>query len=116
MIATEVGSLLNDKTTKLKTRREPKSHLLDYWFCIRKVNGEWCNFGSLYVTPQRLTKSYLATRLNSLKGPEWSIFAVRGNFPTVFPISSSEDSTSFGKWLSPEDAERINNSCNATQY
>ncbi|GAU13935.1 hypothetical protein TSUD_262620 [Trifolium subterraneum] len=32
---------------------------------------------ALYVTPQRLTKSYLATRLNSLKGPEWSIFAVK---------------------------------------
>ncbi|GAU13930.1 hypothetical protein TSUD_262570 [Trifolium subterraneum] len=85
-------------------------HPKDHWFCVRKVNGEWYNFNSLNAAPQHLSKSYLASRLSSLKGPEWSIFVVRGKFPAVFPTPSSEVSTGFGKWLSHEDAERINNS------
>ncbi|AES86776.2 putative ubiquitinyl hydrolase 1 [Medicago truncatula] len=88
-------------------------HLQDHWFCIRKVNGEWYNFDSLYAAPQHLSKFYLAAYLDSLKGFGWSIFLVRGNFPTEFPISS--ESNGFGQWLSPEDAERITKSCNAVQ-
>lgn len=90
-------------------------HLQDHWFCIRKVNGEWYNFDSLYAAPQHLSKFYLAAYLDSLKGFGWSIFLVRGNFPKEFPISSSEASNGFGQWLSPEDAERITKSCNSVQ-
>lgn len=90
-------------------------HLQDHWFCIRKVNGEWYNFDSLYAAPQHLSKFYLAAYLDSLKGFGWSIFLVRGNFPKECPMSSSEASNGFGQWLSPEDAERITKSCNTVQ-
>ncbi|MQL92897.1 hypothetical protein Taro_025541 [Colocasia esculenta] len=87
-------------------------HLQDHWFCIRKVNGEWYNFNSLYAAPEHLTKFYLSAYLDSLKSGGWSIFLVRGNFPRECPISSSEASNGFGQWLTPEDAERITKSCN----
>ncbi|KAL9336848.1 hypothetical protein Peur_071336 [Populus x canadensis] len=90
-------------------------HLHDHWFCIKKVNGEWYNFDSLYAAPQHLSKFYLAAYLDSLKNSGWSIFLVRGNFPKEFPIASSEASNGYGQWLSPEDAERIIKSCNNTQ-
>jgi ataxin-3 len=90
-------------------------HLQDHWFCIRKVNGEWYNFDSLYAAPQHLSKFYLSAYLDSLKGFGWSIFLVRGNFPKECPMSSSEASNGYGQWLSPEDAERITKSCNPTQ-
>ncbi|KAK9986023.1 hypothetical protein SO802_030974 [Lithocarpus litseifolius] len=90
-------------------------HLQDHWFCIRKVNGEWYNFDSLYAAPQHLSKFYLSAYLDSLKTFGWSIFLARGNFPKECPISSSEASNGYGQWLSPEDAERITKSCNSTQ-
>uniref|UniRef100_A0A2N9FAA3 ubiquitinyl hydrolase 1 n=1 Tax=Fagus sylvatica TaxID=28930 RepID=A0A2N9FAA3_FAGSY len=90
-------------------------HLQDHWFCIRKVNGEWYNFDSLYAAPQYLSKFYLSAYLDSLKTFGWSIFLVRGNFPKECPMSSSEASNGYGQWLSPDDAERITKSCNSTQ-
>ncbi|XP_022934132.1 ataxin-3 homolog [Cucurbita moschata] len=90
-------------------------HLQNHWFCIRKVNGEWYNFDSLYAAPQNLSKFYLSAYLDSLKGFGWSIFIVRGNFPNDFPISCSEASNGYGQWLTPEDADRITKSCNSTQ-
>ncbi|KAL6138832.1 PREDICTED: ataxin-3 homolog [Fragaria vesca subsp. vesca] len=89
-------------------------HLQDHWFCIRKVNGEWYNFDSLYAAPLHLSKFYLSAYLDTLKGSGWSIFLVRGNFPKECPISSSEASNGYGQWLSPEDADRITKSCNST--
>ncbi|CAM8976967.1 unnamed protein product [Rhodiola kirilowii] len=86
-------------------------HLQDHWFCIRKVNGEWYNFDSLYAAPEHLSKFYLAAHLDTLKGYGWSIFIVRGKFPAECPISS-EASNGYGQWLSPEDADRIFKSCN----
>uniref|UniRef100_A0A2P2JUQ6 ubiquitinyl hydrolase 1 n=1 Tax=Rhizophora mucronata TaxID=61149 RepID=A0A2P2JUQ6_RHIMU len=90
-------------------------HLHDHWFCIRKVNGEWYNFNSLYVAPQHLSKFYLAAYLDSLRSSGWSIFLVRGNFPKEFPILSSEAANGYGQWLSPEDAERITKACNSIE-
>lgn len=90
-------------------------HLQDHWFCIRKVNGEWYNFDSLYAAPQHLSRFYLSAYLDSLKGFGWSIFIVRGNFPKEYPISSAEAPSSYGQWLSPEDAERISKSCDETR-
>ncbi|XP_072954886.1 putative ataxin-3 homolog [Typha angustifolia] len=89
-------------------------HLHDHWFCIRKVNGEWYNFNSLYPAPEHLSKFYLSAYLDSLKGCGWSIFTVRGNFPKECPMSS-EASNGFGQWLTPEDAKRITKSCNQVQ-
>lgn len=90
-------------------------HLHNHWFCIRKVNGEWYNFDSLYAAPQHLSKFYLSAYLDSLRGSGWSIFLVRGNFPKECPLSSSEAPNGFGQWLTPEDAERITKSCNSMQ-
>ncbi|KAI3939228.1 hypothetical protein MKX01_002096 [Papaver californicum] len=89
-------------------------HLQDHWFSIRKVNGEWYNFNSLYAAPEHLSRFYLSAYLDSLKGSGWSIFLVRGSFPKDCSISTSEAS-GFGQWLTPEDAQRITKSCNTTQ-
>ncbi|KAF8397350.1 hypothetical protein HHK36_016263 [Tetracentron sinense] len=90
-------------------------HLQDHWFCIRKVDGQWYNFDSVFVAPEHLSKFYLSAYLDTLKGFGWSIFLVRGSFPKECPISSSGSSNGFGQWLSPEDAQLITNSCNVTQ-
>ncbi|KAL2934219.1 Ataxin-3-like protein [Bienertia sinuspersici] len=87
-------------------------HLQDHWFSIRKVNGEWYNFDSLYAAPEHLSKFYLSAYLDSLKGAGWSIFLVRGNFPTECTLPSSEASNGYGQWLTPEDCVRILKSCN----
>ncbi|KAD3067674.1 hypothetical protein R6Q59_018267 [Mikania micrantha] len=90
-------------------------HLQDHWFCIRKVNGEWYNFDSLYAAPQNLSKFYLSAYLDSLKASGWSIFLVRGNFPKECPMTSGEATNGYGQWLLPEDADRMIKSCNSGQ-
>lgn len=90
-------------------------HLQDHWFCIRKVNGEWYNFDSLYAAPEHLSKFYLSAYLDSLKGAGWSIFLVRGNFPKECPLSSSESSNGYGQWLTAEDCVRILKACNSKE-
>ncbi|XP_076931776.1 ataxin-3 homolog [Bidens hawaiensis] len=90
-------------------------HLQDHWFCIRKVNGEWYNFDSLYAAPEHLSKFYLSAYLDTLKGFGWSIFLVRGNLPKECPVTSGEATNGYGQWLLPEDAERIIKSCNSGQ-
>ncbi|KAD1612199.1 hypothetical protein E3N88_42549 [Mikania micrantha] len=77
-------------------------HLQDHWFCIRKVNGEWYNFDSLYAAPQNLSKFYLSAYLDSLKASGWSIFLVRGNFPKECPMTSGEATNGYGQWLLPK--------------
>lgn len=89
-------------------------HLQDHWFCIRKVNGEWYNFNSLYPAPEHLSKFYLSAFIDTLKGSGWSIFAVRGNFPKECPMAT-EGSNGFGQWLTPDDARRITASCSQVQ-
>ncbi|KAJ1286246.1 hypothetical protein BS78_03G338600 [Paspalum vaginatum] len=89
-------------------------HLQDHWFCIRKVNGEWYNFNSLYPAPEHLSKFYLSAFIDTLKGSGWSIFAVRGNFPKECPMAT-EGSNGFGQWLTPDDSRRITASCNQVQ-
>ncbi|XP_062207461.1 putative ataxin-3 homolog [Phragmites australis] len=89
-------------------------HLQDHWFCIRKVNGEWYNFNSLYPAPEHLSKFYLSAFIDTLKGSGWSIFAVRGNFPKECPMAT-EGSNGFGQWLTPDDARKITASCNQVE-
>uniref|UniRef100_A0A0D6QUY8 ubiquitinyl hydrolase 1 n=2 Tax=Araucaria cunninghamii TaxID=56994 RepID=A0A0D6QUY8_ARACU len=89
-------------------------HLQNHWFCIRKVDGEWYNFNSLYPAPEHLSKFYLSAYLDTLKGSGWSIFLVRGNFPRECPVSGSDGSNGFGQWLTPEDAQRITKSTSMT--
>ncbi|RWW64555.1 hypothetical protein BHE74_00028193 [Ensete ventricosum] len=90
-------------------------HLHDHWFCIRKVNGEWYNFNSLLPSPEHLSQFYLSAYIDTLKDSGWSIFLVRGNFPTDCPIPH-DFSTGFGQWLTPEDAQQIAKSCNQMKF
>ncbi|KAJ3703374.1 hypothetical protein LUZ61_007079 [Rhynchospora tenuis] len=89
-------------------------HQEDHWFCIRKVNGEWYNFNSLYPAPEHLSKFYLCAYLDSLKASGWTIFTVKGNFPKECNIPS-ESASGFGQWLMPDDAKKITESCNKQQ-
>ncbi|KAK8935124.1 hypothetical protein KSP39_PZI013450 [Platanthera zijinensis] len=82
---------------------------------MRKINGEWYNFNSLYPAPEHLSRFYLSAYLDSLKGSGWSIFIVRGNFPKECPIPASDANNGFGQWLTPDDAKRISVSCNQLQ-
>jgi ataxin-3 len=84
-------------------------HLHDHWFTIRRVGDQWYNFNSLFPAPEHLSNFYLSAFLGSLQSEGWSIFVVRGNFPTEC-VFSSESGNSFGQWLTPEDAERISKS------
>ncbi|GER55830.1 ataxin-3-like protein [Striga asiatica] len=81
-------------------------NLLNHWFCIKKVEGEWYNFNSLYPAPEHLSRFYLAAYLDSLKGSGWSIFLVRGNFPLERP-EVGPNGPIRGRWLSPEEAKGI---------
>eukprot|EP00250_Pteridium_aquilinum_P035228 c8926_g1_i1 orf=128-925(+) len=89
-------------------------HLQDHWFTIRKVGNEWYNFNSLYPAPEHLSNFYLSAFLGSLQSEGWSIFVVRGNFPGECPFTSDTGS-SFGQWLTPDDAERISKSTKASR-
>ncbi|GLT37563.1 hypothetical protein SLA2020_118740 [Shorea laevis] len=82
-------------------------HSHHHWFCVRKVNGEWYNFDSLYAAPQHLSKFYLSAYLDSLKRSGWSIFLVRGNFPKECALSPN----GYGQWFTPDDADKITKLC-----
>lgn len=84
-------------------------HLQDHWFTIRKVGDQWYNFNSLYPAPEHLSNFYLSAFLGSLQSEGWSIFVVRGNFPAECPFTSDSGS-SFGQWLTPDDADKISRS------
>lgn len=85
-------------------------HLENHWFYITKVGGELYNFNSFYPTPEYLSKFYLSAYVDMLKGPGWSIFLVRGNFPRDYPLPSSETSNYYGQCLTADDAHRITKS------
>ncbi|XP_078178636.1 josephin family protein [Carex rostrata] len=89
-------------------------HQENHWFCIRKVNGEWYNFNSLYPAPEHLSKFYLSAYIDSLKASGWTIFTVKGNFPKECNLSA-EAGSGFGQWLMPDDAKNITASCNKQQ-
>ena len=99
------------QTAKLNPQQEVAfiCHLQDHWFTIRRVGDQWYNFNSLYPAPEHLSNFYLSAFLGSLQSEGWSIFVVRGNFPTECAFSS-ESGNNFGQWLTPEDAERISKS------
>lgn len=89
-------------------------HLQDHWFTIRKVGDQWYNFNSLFPAPEHLSNFYLSAFLGSLQSEGWSIFVVRGNFPGESAFTSDTGS-SFGQWLTPDDAERISKSTKASR-
>ncbi|KAA8518990.1 hypothetical protein F0562_016236 [Nyssa sinensis] len=56
-------------------------HLQDHWFCIRKVNGEWYNFDSLYAAPEHLSKFYLSGLSGHSKRIRLEYFPGEGELP-----------------------------------
>ncbi|KAK3272673.1 hypothetical protein CYMTET_19044 [Cymbomonas tetramitiformis] len=53
-------------------------NLREHWFTIRRVDGEWFNFNSLFPAPAPLSQFYLQTFLSSLQQEGYTIFVVRG--------------------------------------
>lgn len=53
----------------------------EHWFSIRKVDGIWWNFNSLFPAPEHLSNFYLAAFLDSLKEQGYTIFVVRLHLP-----------------------------------
>jgi ataxin-3 len=57
-------------------------NLQAHWFAIRKLQGHWWDLNSLLKTPNHLTELYLGVYLKQLQLEGYSIFVVRGHFPS----------------------------------
>jgi len=56
-------------------------NLMDHWFTIRKIGGEWYNLNSLFKKVEQLTATYLQVYLEQLKVEGYTVFVIRGNLP-----------------------------------
>jgi len=64
-------------------------HLEDHWIALRKLeDGSWWNLDSLQEAPQFLSDLYLGVFLKQLQLEGWTIYVVRGVFPTP-PLNRS---------------------------
>lgn len=64
-------------------------HLEDHWITLRKMDdGSWWNLDSLQDAPQYLSDLYLGVFLKQLQLEGWTIYVVRGTFPTP-PLNRS---------------------------
>lgn len=79
-------------------------HLQSHWFTIRKVQGLWYNFNSLYAAPEFLSQFYLSAYLATLKSAGWTIFTVRGDLPPQAQMGI-ENSGSYGRYFTVEEAK-----------
>jgi len=79
-------------------------NLEEHWFTLRKIDGSWWNFNSIYPAPQPLGTFYLDAFLGTLRSQGYTIFIVRGEFPTQLQGLES----SGGRWLTPEQAKEAN--------
>lgn len=77
-------------------------NLQEHWFAIRKVDGEWWNFNSLFPAPAPLSSFYLAAFLDTLRHQGYTIFVVQGQFPVRH--ADQMDSPGAGQWYSPDEA------------
>jgi ataxin-3 len=77
--------------------------LQEHWFTIRKVDGDWWNFNSLYPAPESLSAFYLTAYLDSLKQQGYTVFVIRGNLPASPAATGTQDMDGPGKWWSPEE-------------
>lgn len=75
--------------------------LQEHWFAIRKVDGEWWNFNSLYPAPEQLSAFYLTAYLDSLKQQGYTIFVIRGQLPNHPAAGGALEGP--GKWWSAEE-------------
>mmetsp|Transcript_8297 Transcript_8297/g.14968 ORF Transcript_8297/g.14968 Transcript_8297/m.14968 type:complete len:379 (-) Transcript_8297:121-1257(-) len=79
-------------------------NLQEHWFTLRKVDGGWWNFNSIYPAPQPLGTFYLDAFLGTLRSQGYTIFIVKGIVPDR-PVGL-ESST--GRWFTPEQAKEAN--------
>ncbi|GBG67737.1 hypothetical protein CBR_g865 [Chara braunii] len=85
-------------------------NLQSHWFTIRKVDGEWYNFNSLFPAPEHLSQFYLNAYLGSLQQSGWTIFVVKGEIPNEMGREGGghdELSGSYGRWMGRSEAARL---------
>lgn len=70
-----------------------------HWLTLRKLDGAWYNFNSLYPAPEFLGALYLTTFLATLKEEGYSIFVVKGQLPGPHPDAGNTDTP--GHWFTP---------------
>ena len=87
-------------------RHTPACHLCsqEHWLTVRRVNGSWYNFNSLFSAPELLGTLYLTTFLATLRGEGYSIFVVQGRLPNPHPEAGSRDS--IGCWFTPDEVNQ----------
>eukprot|EP00879_Flechtneria_rotunda_P011637 GHRR01012156.1.p1 GENE.GHRR01012156.1~~GHRR01012156.1.p1 ORF type:complete len:518 (+),score=186.72 GHRR01012156.1:322-1875(+) len=85
-------------------------NLQEHWFAIRKLNGEWYDFNSLYPAPEHLSAFYLTAYLDSLNEQGYTIFVVRGDLPAPPASSDGMDTEGPGKWWTPDEAQAAHHS------
>lgn len=78
----------------------------EHWFAIRKVEGDWWNFNSLYPAPEFLSAFYLTAYLDSLKEQGYTIFVIRGPLPASPASTGTLDMDGPGKWWSADEVRR----------
>lgn len=61
-------------------------NLAAHWLTVRKVEGSWFNFNSVFRAPEPLSEFYLSVFLDSLQAEGYSIFIVKGRLPPPQPI------------------------------
>jgi ataxin-3 len=85
-------------------------NLNEHWFAIRKVNGEWWNFNSLFPTPKFLGKMYLEAYLLTLLEEGYSLFLVEGNLGGPNPLQFELNQNNKNNWVSAAFAKQAGKS------
>ncbi|KAF8068390.1 Ataxin-3-like protein [Scenedesmus sp. PABB004] len=88
-------------------------NLLEHWFTIRRIDGEYWNLNSLYVAPEHLSTFYLSAYLDSLREKGWQIFVIRGPLPE--PAPGELDAGAPGRWWSAEEARAAHRAAQGTR-
>lgn len=81
-------------------------NLNEHWFAVRKVNGEWWNFNSLFPTPKFLGKMYLEAFLLTLLEEGYSLFLVDGNLVGPNPLQFELNQNNKNNWVSAAFAKQ----------
>eukprot|EP01133_Synstelium_polycarpum_P006164 gene6164-7137_t len=62
-------------------------NLSEHWFTLRKIDGKWFDLNSI-KKPTFLSEFHIGQQ-------GWSIFVVRGEYPSIIPFSQAE----YGTWM-----------------
>ena len=86
----------------------------EHWFTIRRIQGEFWNFNSLFPAPQPLSLFYLSTFLATLREQGYTIFVVRGALMQQ-PQEEAGHSDNQGAWFTPAQVCTFSQAASATQ-